>query len=150
MKLEHLGQKIATYRWYAGLTPAQLAETAGIAESVMLELESGVLDVDVITLNEVCFALGITCEQLIDDSAGAALAATVDLGPFSLDLSELPPKPNSLTECQQALDWYRLKRQQYDWVRAKRARFLQRMRERRLEIAAQRSTSAAQRSAAQR
>jgi transcriptional regulator with XRE-family HTH domain len=140
MKLEHLGQQIAGYRWRAGLTIAQLAEYAGIAESALVELECGLLDVDVITLNEICFALGITCEDLIDDSAGATLAESVHTYPMSsLDLSTLPRKPKSLSETQQALDWYRLKRQQYEWVRQKRSRFVQRMRERRLQIAAERS-----------
>jgi transcriptional regulator with XRE-family HTH domain len=139
MKLEHLGQQIATYRWTAGLTIAQLAEQSGIAESALLEVERGELDVDVITLNEICCALGVTCERLIDDSAGAALAETVELAsPTSLDLSELPPTPKSLSEAQEALNWYRLKRQQYEWVRQKRSHFLQRMRHRRLQIAAER------------
>lgn len=69
-----LGQRIAQFRKAQGLTQTQLAETLGISQQTLAHYEVGRLRVALVLLPALTQALGVTCEDLLNEPPTRAQA----------------------------------------------------------------------------
>jgi len=65
--LKNIGRKVQLSREQAGLSQAELAKAAGLAESKIVRIESDeVFSVNPITLYRIATALGVSAKSLLD------------------------------------------------------------------------------------
>jgi transcriptional regulator with XRE-family HTH domain len=75
-------ERLKALRESAGLTQAALAERAGMNPFGVAKLEQGVREPTWATVQALCKALNISCEEFLDDAAGTPQAdATEQTGP---------------------------------------------------------------------
>ena len=66
-----IGNKLYKIRKSAGLTQAELAEAAGLADRTYADIERGTTNMRIETLIKICNALNITPNEIFNDEASA-------------------------------------------------------------------------------
>lgn len=111
-----VGRTIAELRWARGMPPMEFCGKAGITEQLLLEIEVGSIDVDLLTLNNICSVLGISLNELFSLPQCSQAETGLKLNGADLNLTSTPPKPTTLEEYRLAGDWYSLRKRQFDWI----------------------------------
>lgn len=114
-----LGRQIAELRWLFGISTSTLSRETGISESMLCSIESGSCDTDVIELDQICSALKISLQDLIELAEFRQVEAAGSEPQPELDLSERPPL-SCLADYRISSRWYKARKELSDWMYKKR------------------------------
>ena len=73
--MRKIGNKILAFRKAMGLTQAEVAEKAGLADRTYADIERGNVNMRIETLLKICDALGITPDAVLTEENSARLVS---------------------------------------------------------------------------
>lgn len=97
-----LGMKLAELRWAKHSTVQQASAAVGMTASTLDSIETGNIDIDLVTLNDVCCQYGITLADLL-----GSLKSERNLTDEWVECSI--PKPHTLDEYRKSRNFYELR-----------------------------------------
>ena len=71
--MKQIGEKLYSFRKQIGLTQAELAEAAGVADRTYADIERGTVNMRTETLLRICGALHVTPDEILTERSPAEL-----------------------------------------------------------------------------